>query len=83
MKAAINRRAAQLSKLAIKLNSEDFTVFCNFAGHVKGITLAVHPKGWEKDNCASYTRTVYLDQADSMEKLEAAIVELQELKNGG
>lgn len=89
MRAAISRRAAQLAKLAIKSNSEDFQVFCRFMGHVNEISVEVHIGGWkpgfELGEGQGWVRSAYLDKDDSQERIEGIISELEELKksNGG
>ena len=83
MKAAVNRRAAQLAKLAIKLNSDDFTVFCRYSGHVKTIEIDVHIGGWKEGANVDWNRWINLTSPHSLEHLEQAIVRLQAIKSSG
>ena len=81
MKAAVNRRAAQLSKLAIKLNSDDFTIFCDFMGHIKHIHLRVYVGGWTEYANADLDKYIDLKGSHAMEQLEGTIKRLQEIKD--
>ena len=80
MKAAINRRAAQLSKLAIKLNSDDFTVFCSFSGHINQISVEVFLTGWKDGHSPSWRKFISLVEPAALERLERTIIRIQEIK---
>ena len=83
MRQAVNRRAAQLSKLCIKLNSDDFTVFCDFFGHTNTINIRVHLGGWKEGQSWNWQSYTNLNSEYALEGLEAAIAKLTELKRTG
>lgn len=83
MRQAVNRRAAQLTKLCIKLNSDDFTVFCEFQGHINTIQIRVYLGGWVEYTNADWNRYIDLTSVRSLELLEQAIERLQVIKDAG
>ena len=62
-----------LMDLCIELNSDDFHVWCDYSGHIEGLTIRVQPGGYKAGAESLYIRPqidttdvfyIYLDRLD-------------------
>lgn len=62
------------------INSRDAnTVFIYFSGHVNLFSVHVHTKGWKVDEFPDYAENVYLNQSDTVQKLQKIIKDLKSM----
>lgn len=66
-------KLGELVELCHELNSEDFSVFFEYSGHVNSFTLRVHMDGW-----AEGSRGVFFGYLEGVDRAGDAIVWLKQ-----
>lgn len=73
--------ACEVLKLSARITNNSVTdVFCEYSGHVNGITIRVFLNGWNSEQITpDYYKIIYLDRAD-VKDLEELTMYLKELE---
>lgn len=79
---SIAQRLVEITELFWKINPTETnletnpgcpTVFLDFYGNICNLTVRIYENGWGTDSKCSYQKSINLDSADAIEKLDEVI----------